>query len=167
MHSVDNFNLNFTAHGVGKHVYFQVLTYTGKKTIIRCNPDTMVAKVVDALPEGLPPIQAKKVDIPSTSQPQPVQKKGCGCSKKKTQQVAKTVEKSTSNKSEEKHIISQQKEQDTWKSAILGAGSVGFGDTVKHWIETVSFGLIKQKPGCGCERRQHKLNKWFPYTSDA
>ena len=69
--------------------------------------------------------------------------------------------------SEEKNILSQEKVQPRWKNAILGSGSVGFGDTVKHWIETVSFGLIKQKPGCGCQRRQHRLNKWFPNSSDA
>ena len=167
MHSVDNFNLNFTAHGVGKHVYFQVLTYTGKKTIIRCNPDTMVAKVVDVLPDGLPQIQARKVETPSNPQPQRAPKKGCGCSKKKTQQVAENVVEINTRESEEKNIFSQEKVQPRWKNAILGSGSVGFGDTVKHWIETVSFGLIKQKPGCGCQRRQHRLNKWFPYSSDA
>ena len=52
-----------------------------------------------------------------------------------------------------------------WREAIIGSESVGFGDTVKYWIEKVSFGMIKQKPGCGCERRQHLLNKWFPYGS--
>lgn len=52
-----------------------------------------------------------------------------------------------------------------WREEIIGSESVGFGDTVKYWIEKVSFGMIKQKPGCGCERRQHLLNKWFPYGS--
>jgi len=41
--------------------------------------------------------------------------------------------------------------------------SKGLGDTVKKWIEVVSFGKIKQKPDCGCKKRQDKLNKLFPY----
>jgi hypothetical protein len=34
---------------------------------------------------------------------------------------------------------------------------------VKKIIETVSFGKIKQKKGCGCKKRQEKLNELFPY----
>ncbi len=41
--------------------------------------------------------------------------------------------------------------------------SRGLGDTVKKIIETVSFGKIKQKKGCGCKKRQEKLNELFPY----
>lgn len=39
----------------------------------------------------------------------------------------------------------------------------GLGDTVKWAIEKVSFGLIKQKKGCGCAKRQNWLNRKFPY----
>jgi len=39
----------------------------------------------------------------------------------------------------------------------------GLGDTVKWLIETVSFGRIKQKKGCGCAKRQSWLNRHFPY----
>lgn len=39
----------------------------------------------------------------------------------------------------------------------------GLGDTVKWAIETASFGLIKQKKGCGCAKRQSWLNRHFPY----
>ena len=50
-----------------------------------------------------------------------------------------------------------------WAEKLLGEGSIGLGDTVKYWIEIVSFGRIKQKKGCGCQRRQHFLNRKFPY----
>ncbi len=39
----------------------------------------------------------------------------------------------------------------------------GVGDTVKWFIEVVSFGRIKQKKGCGCKQRQSWLNRKFPY----
>jgi len=39
----------------------------------------------------------------------------------------------------------------------------GLGDTVKWAIEKFSFGLIKQKKGCGCAKRQSWLNRHFPY----
>ena len=41
--------------------------------------------------------------------------------------------------------------------------SRGLGDTVKKAIEITTFGMVKQKPGCGCEGRQAWLNKKFPY----
>lgn len=41
--------------------------------------------------------------------------------------------------------------------------SRGLGDTVKKAIELTTFGLVKQKPGCGCQGRQAWLNKKFPY----
>ena len=41
--------------------------------------------------------------------------------------------------------------------------SRGLGDTVKKAITVTTFGLVKQKPGCGCEGRQAWLNKKFPY----
>ena len=41
--------------------------------------------------------------------------------------------------------------------------SRGLGDTAKKAIQIGSFGLIKQKPGCGCKGRQAWLNKKFPY----
>jgi len=41
--------------------------------------------------------------------------------------------------------------------------SRGLGDTVKKAIEVTTFGLVKQKPGCGCQGRQAWLNKKFPY----
>jgi hypothetical protein len=41
--------------------------------------------------------------------------------------------------------------------------SRGLGDTVKKAITVTTFGLIKQKPGCGCKGRQAWLNKKFPY----
>ena len=63
----------------------------------------------------------------------------------------------------EKKIELPKEKQAKWVERFLGEGSVGLGDTVKYWIETVSFGLIKQKKGCGCERRQHFLNRKFPY----
>ncbi len=69
-------------------------------------------------------------------------------------------------KVQEKRIdMTPPRKKIAWREAIIGGNSVGFGDTVKYWIEKVSFGLVKQKPGCGCERRQHLLNKWFPYGS--
>ena len=61
--------------------------------------------------------------------------------------------------------MTPQRKRIPWREFIIGSESVGFGDTVKYWIEKVSFGMIKQKEGCGCERRQHLLNKWFPYRS--
>ena len=39
----------------------------------------------------------------------------------------------------------------------------GLGDTVKWFIEVVSFGRIKQKKVCGCKKRQSWLNRKFPY----
>ena len=85
MQSIDNFNLTYSAHGHGKHVYFQLLTKTGKKTIIRCNPDTMVAKVVDVLPDDVPEVAFKKLDESPVRSNSPETKKDCGCSKKKKQ----------------------------------------------------------------------------------
>ena len=41
--------------------------------------------------------------------------------------------------------------------------SRGLGDTVKKAIEVTTFGMVKQKPGCGCKGRQAWLNKKFPY----
>jgi hypothetical protein len=41
--------------------------------------------------------------------------------------------------------------------------SRGLGDTVKKAIKVTTFGLVKQKPGCGCKGRQAWLNKKFPY----
>ena len=41
--------------------------------------------------------------------------------------------------------------------------SRGLGDTVKKAIEVSTFGMVKQKPGCGCKGRQAWLNKKFPY----
>jgi hypothetical protein len=41
--------------------------------------------------------------------------------------------------------------------------SRGLGDTVKKAITVTTFGLVKQKPGCGCKGRQAWLNKKFPY----
>ncbi len=39
----------------------------------------------------------------------------------------------------------------------------GLGDTVKWAIEKVSFGRIRPKKGCGCDKRQSWLNHHFPY----
>lgn len=41
--------------------------------------------------------------------------------------------------------------------------SRGFGDTVAKVLEKVG---IKKKEGCGCEKRQEKLNQWFPYKQE-
>ena len=41
--------------------------------------------------------------------------------------------------------------------------SRGLGDTVKKAIEVTTFGMVKQKEGCGCQGRQAWLNKKFPY----
>lgn len=87
MHSINNYNLSYRADGSGKHIYFQVLTYEGQKTIIRCNPDMGTAKTVDILPE---PIQEVKPPPPIIkNDPQnPDQKKDCGCGKKKKKEEA-------------------------------------------------------------------------------
>jgi len=38
----------------------------------------------------------------------------------------------------------------------------GLGDWVASKLEKIG---IKKKPGCGCQGRQDKLNKWFPFKS--
>jgi|TARA_E500000318_G_C3458423_1_gene171635 hypothetical protein len=81
MHSINNFNLRYRADGSGKHIYFQVLTYNGQKTIIRCNPDTSSAKCVDRLPEGIPEV-APPPPIIQNKPGEPAKKKDCGCGKK-------------------------------------------------------------------------------------
>jgi len=166
MHSINNYNLRFRADGSGKHIYFQVLTYNGQKTIIRCNPDTSSAKCVDRLPEGIPEVTPPPPII-QNKPAEPAKKKDCGCGKKKVKTVEPPKEKAKTLEvpKEKSETIELPKEKHSkWVEGLLGGGSVGLGDTVKYWIETVSFGLIKQKKGCGCERRQHFLNKKFPYA---
>ena len=45
--------------------------------------------------------------------------------------------------------------------------SRGLGDTVAKAIEVATFGLVKKKSGCGCDKRQQWLNEKFPYRDDA
>jgi len=95
MPGINNFNLNYRADGSGKHVYFQLLTFTGTKTIVRVNPDTSSAKVVVDLPEDLTDISngAQPGETsPKPSAKSPEKKKDCGCSKKKKEtSVPKTT----------------------------------------------------------------------------
>ena len=43
--------------------------------------------------------------------------------------------------------------------------SKGLGDTVKKIFDATGISkIIPQKKGCGCKRRQEKLNQMFPYT---
>jgi hypothetical protein len=43
--------------------------------------------------------------------------------------------------------------------------SKGLGDTVKKILDKTGISkIIPQKKGCGCARRQEKLNKMFPYS---
>jgi hypothetical protein len=42
--------------------------------------------------------------------------------------------------------------------------SKGFGDTLEFAIKKATFGKIRQKKGCGCEKRKHWLNERFPYN---
>ena len=91
MYGVDNFNLTFSALGAGKHVYFQVLTHKGQRTIIRCNPDTSSAKVVYDLPEGVQQLEVRDETPPPpppTETPKP--KKSCNCKNKKVAPPPKT-----------------------------------------------------------------------------
>ena len=39
----------------------------------------------------------------------------------------------------------------------------GLGDTTEWLIRKITFGKLKKKKGCGCNSRQQKLNKLFPY----
>jgi len=39
----------------------------------------------------------------------------------------------------------------------------GLGDTVEAAIKRVTFGKIRPKKGCGCEKRKQLLNRTFPY----
>lgn len=43
--------------------------------------------------------------------------------------------------------------------------SEGLGDTIKKITDITGIGkLVKAiKPDCGCDKRQEKLNEWFPY----
>ena len=91
MYGVDNFNLTFNALGAGKHVYFQVLTHKGQRTIIRCNPDTSSAKVVYDLPDEIKPLEVKSEAPEPQPQTPPVKaKKDCGCKNKKVKPTPKT-----------------------------------------------------------------------------
>lgn len=45
--------------------------------------------------------------------------------------------------------------------------SRGLGDTVAKVIEVATFGLVKKKSGCGCDKRQKWLNEKFPYRDRA
>lgn len=57
-----------------------------------------------------------------------------------------------------------EKFRNYWKTtpgnelAFLTRAVFRLGDFVAHWIKACSFGLITQKSGCGCARRQDKLN---------
>ncbi len=43
----------------------------------------------------------------------------------------------------------------------------GLGDTVAWWIDKLSFGRIKERPGCGCRDRRAWLNRLLPYRRSA
>lgn len=43
--------------------------------------------------------------------------------------------------------------------------TVGFGDVVADLIESVTFGMLKPSPGCGCDGRKEMLNRWWSWKA--
>ena len=39
----------------------------------------------------------------------------------------------------------------------------GLGDLTAWAIKACTFGRVKQKPGCGCSRRQATMNRWWSW----
>lgn len=42
----------------------------------------------------------------------------------------------------------------------------GLGDAVAWWIDKLTFGRVKERPGCGCRRRREWLNKLVPFRRE-
>ena len=43
--------------------------------------------------------------------------------------------------------------------------TVGLGDIVANVIQTVTLGLVKPSPGCGCEERKQLLNRLWEWKA--
>ena len=41
----------------------------------------------------------------------------------------------------------------------------GLGDVVEKIIDTITFGKLDKRPGCGCEQRKEWLNKFWSWKS--
>jgi hypothetical protein len=39
----------------------------------------------------------------------------------------------------------------------------GLGDLTAWAIKACTFGRVRQKPGCGCSRRQATMNRWWSW----
>jgi len=51
-----------------------------------------------------------------------------------------------------------------FRTCVVPPKPRGFGDTIARWLKSLGF---KQRKGCGCGRRQRRLNSLIPYDKTA